>query len=122
MVRDIIFENLSREEKNWGSICHLSAFTGFVFPPLGFILGPLVVWLIKKDEIPYVNDQGKEALNFQLTMFIVFIVSCLLTLLLIGFLLLMFWAIFQFIIIIVAAIRASDGICYRYPVTIRFIC
>ena len=121
MNQDLIFENLSREEKNWGSFCHLAAFAGFVFPPVGFIFGPLIVWLIKKNEMPFVDDQGKEALNFQLTMLIIFIISCFLVLIFIGFMLLIFWSVFQLVIVIVAAIKASDGVCYRYPMTIHFI-
>jgi len=55
------------QEKTWGLFCHLSAFGLFVFPPFGNILGPLIIWLIKKDESPYVDKQGKESLNFQIS-------------------------------------------------------
>jgi len=55
------------QEKTWGLFCHLAAFGFFVFPAFGNILGPLVIWLIKKDESPYVDQQGKESLNFQIS-------------------------------------------------------
>ena len=58
-------EPLSKDEKTWAMLCHLSAVAGFVIP-FGSILGPLVVWLIKKDEMPIVDLHGKKSLNFQI--------------------------------------------------------
>jgi hypothetical protein len=55
------------EERNWAMTCHLASFAGYVLP-LGNIIGPLVAWLMKRDEFPLVDDQGKEALNFQISM------------------------------------------------------
>ena len=78
---------LSQDERTWGMLCHLSAFAGYVFP-FGGIVGPLVVWLIKKDEMPFVDDQGKEALNFQISVLIYAIVSFVLIFVLIGIILL----------------------------------
>ena len=85
------------------------------------MLGPLIIWLIKKDEMPFVNDQGKESLNFQLTMLIAVIVSAILMLVFIGFLLLGVLIIYQIIVVIMASIKANEGVRYRYPYTIRFI-
>ncbi|HIF51874.1 MAG TPA: DUF4870 domain-containing protein [Thiotrichaceae bacterium] len=113
-------ETLSKDERMWGMFCHLIAFSGYLIP-LGNLLGPLVIWMIKKDEISFVDDQGKESLNFQLTMFIAFIVSGILTLVLIGFLMLAVLVIYQIVVVIMASIKANDGIRYRYPYTIRFI-
>ncbi len=109
-----------KDERTWGMMCHLLAFSGY-FIPFGSILGPLIVWLIKKDEMPFVDDQGKESLNFQLTMIIAVIVSAILMFVLIGFLMLGVLIIFQIVVIIMAAIKANDGVKYRYPYTIRFI-
>ena len=61
---------VTQEQKTWGMIAHLSALVGLIIP-FGNILGPLVVWLVKKDTMPFVDDQGKEALNFNITLAIV---------------------------------------------------
>jgi uncharacterized Tic20 family protein len=110
----------SNDERMWAMFTHLSALIGLCFP-FGWLIGPLVVWLIKKNEMPLVDDQGKEALNFQLTMTIAFLVCCLLMLVLIGFLLVFVVGVFDLIMIIVAAVQANNGVRYRYPLTIRFI-
>jgi len=56
-----------KDEKLWATLCHLSTFAFYV-SGIGHIVGPLVVWLIKKDQYPLVDDQGKEVLNFQISM------------------------------------------------------
>ena len=113
-------ETLSKDERMWGMFCHLIAFSGYLIP-LGNFLGPLVIWMIKKDEMSFVDDQGKESLNFQLTMLIAFIVSGILIFVLIGIPMLAVLVVFQIVVVIMAAIKANDGIKYRYPYTIRFI-
>jgi len=67
----------------WGMFCHLSTLCGYVMP-FGNILGPLVVWLIKKDEYPLVDDQGKEALNFQISITIWTVIAAILCIIIIG--------------------------------------
>lgn len=109
-----------KDARNWGMFCHLSAFLGFIVP-LGNILGPLVIWLIKKNEYPFVDDQGKEALNFQITIFIAAVISMLLMFIFIGFLLIFAVAIYAIVMIIVAAIKANEGVAYRYPYALRLI-
>lgn len=108
-----------KDARNWGMICHLSALAGYLIP-FGNILGPLIVWAIKKDDDPFIDDQGKEALNFQLTMTILFIIAFLLMFVIIGIPLFAALAVFVLIMIIIASIKANDGIYYRYPMTIRF--
>jgi len=112
--------SVNKEERTWGMLCHLLALTGFIIP-FGSIIGPLVIWLIKKDEMEFVNDQGKESVNFQLTMLIAFIISAILMLVAIGFLLLVILAIFDVVVVIIASIKANDGVRYRYPYAIRFL-
>ena len=109
-----------KDERTWGMLCHLIAFSGVVIP-FGNIIGPLVIWLIKKDEMPFVDDQGKESLNFQITMFIAVIVCVLLAFVFIGFLLMIVLLIFWLVVVIIAAIKANDGVYYRYPYAIRFL-
>lgn len=109
-----------KDARLWGMLCHLSALAG-AFIPLGSIIGPLVIWLIKKDEIPFVNDQGKESLNFQITMLIGFVVSAVLVLVFIGFFLLIALGITDLIFIIIASVKANNGEAYRYPFALRLI-
>lgn len=111
---------LSSEERNWGMFCHLSALAGFIIP-FGNIIGPLIIWLVKRDEFPFVNDQGKESLNFQISILIYVAVSAVLALLLIGFLLMAAVGLFCLIMVIMASIKANEGVTYRYPLCIRFI-
>jgi len=105
---------------NWGMLCHLIALCGFIGIPFGHILGPLVVWLIKRDEYAFVNEQGKESLNFQISMAIYVVISGILCLVLIGVIFLAI-IIAELVLVIMASIKASRGESYRYPVTIRFI-
>jgi len=109
-----------KDERIWGMLCHLIAFSGFVVP-FGSILGPLIIWLIKKDEMPFVDDQGKESLNFQLTMLIAFVVAFVLIFVIIGFFLLGMLSIYEIVMLIIATIKANEGVRYRYPYAIRFI-
>ncbi len=113
----------SKEERTMAMICHLLPFTGFLMPtiPVVNIIAPLVLWLIKKDSMPFLNQQGKEVLNFQITLSIVFFV-CLLTFWLILPMILAFGVgIAAIVLMIIGAIKANDGVAYRYPFTIRLI-
>jgi uncharacterized Tic20 family protein len=110
----------SEEERQWALFAHLAAFSGFVIP-FGSIIGPLVIWLIKKDTMPFVNDQGKEALNFNITVAIALAISWVLVFLLIGFVLLPAVAIFWLVFVIIGTIKAHEGVAYRYPFILRLI-
>ncbi|MFV2060806.1 MAG: DUF4870 domain-containing protein [Gammaproteobacteria bacterium] len=101
-------------------LCHLSTFAGFIIP-FGGILGPLIMWQIKKDEDPFINRHGIAALNFHLSMAIYYFVSFLLAFIVIGFFLLGILAITELILVIIASIKASNGEEYKYPLTISFI-
>ena len=109
-----------KEERTWGMFCHLVVFLGFIIP-FASIIGPLVIWIIKRDEMPFVDDQGKESLNFQITIMLAMIASGLLMFVLVGFVLIAVVVIFQFIVVIIASIKANEGVYYRYPLSIRFI-
>jgi uncharacterized Tic20 family protein len=110
----------NREERMWAMFCHLSGLAGFIFP-FGNIIAPLVIWLIKKEEYELVNDQGKEAINFQISMTIYIIASIILIFIVIGIPLLIILGIFSLIVVIIASIKANEGEKYRYPLTIRFL-
>jgi uncharacterized Tic20 family protein len=111
---------MSKDEKMWAMLCHLSALAGFVVP-FGNIIAPLVIWILKKEEYPLVDDQGKEALNFQISVTIYLIIGVILIFVAIGIVVLPLVALFSLIMIIVASIKANDGAKYRYPLTIRLI-
>ena len=97
----------NKDARMWAMLCHLAGLLS--------VLGPLIVWLIKKDESPFVDEQGKEAVNFQLTMLIYWAVAIVLCFLCIGFLLVPLVGLADLILLIVAAIKANDGYHYRYP-------
>ena len=109
-----------RDERMWGMFCHLSALAGYIIP-FGNIIGPVIIWSLKKDEFSFVNQQGKEAINFQISIMIYCFISAILILLAIGILLLIAIGIFSLIMIVIASIKANNGESFEYPLTIRFI-
>ncbi|WP_147651585.1 DUF4870 domain-containing protein [Vulcaniibacterium gelatinicum] len=111
---------ISAEERQWAMFAHLAALAGLVIP-FGNIIGPLVVWLIKRETMPFVADQGKEALNFQITVAIAAIVSMILIVVVIGFVLLFVIGVAALILTIIAAVKANEGVAYRYPFALRLI-
>ena len=110
----------NKEQRTWAMLCHLSSFAGLLIP-FGSVIGPLIVWLAKKDEMPLVAEHGRKSLNFQLTMMIAYIVSFLLIFVVIGVILLPVIAVFAFIMVVVSAIKANDGKEVNYPLSIEFI-
>jgi uncharacterized Tic20 family protein len=109
---------ISAESKNWGTLSHLSAFVMFIGIPS--LVGPLVAWLIKKDD-PYVEFHAKEALNFNISFMIYGIAAAVSIILLIGLLLLPIVGVTWFVLAIRGSIKASAGEYYRYPFTLRFV-
>ena len=107
--------------RTWTAFVHASALLGvFVHFP-GHVVPPLIVWLLKRDESPEIDAHGKEALNFQISMLIYNVIAGVFCLVLIGFLILPILWVLNALFVIIAAIKASDGQLYRYPMTIRFI-
>ncbi|MDK2123151.1 DUF4870 domain-containing protein [Parachitinimonas caeni] len=111
---------LNPQERTWGMLAHLSALSGYLVP-MGWILGPLIIWLIKKDEMPFVAYHGKEALNFQITLFIAGLICTPLVLILIGIPLLILLVIVGVVFTVIAGIKANEGVAYRYPFALRLI-
>ena len=109
-----------KQERTWAMLCHLGTFAGYIIP-FGNIIAPLVIWLVKREESSLVDDQGKESLNFQISMAIYFTVSVLLVMIVIGIIFLIGLGIFEIVVVIIASIQANNGQRYRYPLTIRFI-
>lgn len=114
------YGKLKGNENTISMWCHLSSFAG-ILVPFGNFLGPLLIWLSKKDEYPLVDDQGRESLNFQITVFLYSLAGIILTFLIIGFLFLVVVMLFAVIQVIKAGIAASNGQRYRYPFCLRII-
>jgi uncharacterized protein len=113
--------SLSQEDRNWGMIGHLSALAAFIAPFLGGVLGPLIVYLVKKDQSAFGTDCAREALNFNITVAIGYCVCALLAIVFIGIPLMVALWIAWLVLVIIAGVRASEGVSYRYPATIRFV-
>jgi uncharacterized protein len=111
---------LNKDQNTWAMFCHLAGLLGLFLFPLS-IIAPLVLWLMKKDEYPLVADQGKEVVNFQISVAIYGIISAILIIVLIGILMLIALGIFALIMGIVGMMKANEGIAYRYPMTMRLI-
>lgn len=127
--------NSTPESRMWAALAHLSALAGSVFP-FGSILLPLIIWLLKRDEMPFVNDQGKEAINFNISatlytlaatalilisVFLSRLLEPILSLLLIGVPLLIGIVLGWLIFVLIAAVQANEGTVYRYPLTLRLL-
>lgn len=110
------------EERTMGMVCHLAALAGLTSIPFANVIGPLIVWLIKKDTMPFVDAQGKESLNFQITTSLA--ILCCLPLVCVGglgFLLMLPIAIVSLVFLIIGAVKANNGEMYRYPVSLRLV-
>ena len=110
---------VSTDARNWAVISHLSAFVMFLGIPA--VIGPVVAWALKKQADPYIDFHGKEAVNFNISFLIYGAVSAILILAVVGIILLPIVLLTWFVLVIVAAVNASNGEYYKYPFTIRFI-
>ena len=106
--------------KNWAMFCHLSALLGFLIP-FGNLFGPLAIWLAKRDEAEFIDENGKEALNFQITISLMALVGVILMFVYIGVVILGLLAVYSLVAVIYASIKASKGLSFRYPLTLRLI-
>jgi uncharacterized Tic20 family protein len=111
---------VTQEERSWGVLLHLSGLAGLVFP-FGNLIAPLVLWLIRKDRSTFLDDQGREVLNFQIAFSIYLILSAILIFVLVGFVLLPVIVITGLVLMIIAAVRANEGTWYRYPLIFRVL-
>lgn len=116
-------KEVNKDARMWAMFCHLAGLAGFVVPVIiSGIIAPLIVWQIKKDDHPFINEHGKEAVNFQISMGIYAFISFLLIFVFcIGAFLLAAVEIVNIVFLLIAAIKANNGFHYRYPLCIRFI-
>ncbi|HEX4153553.1 MAG TPA: DUF4870 domain-containing protein [Steroidobacteraceae bacterium] len=124
--------SLSSEERRWAMAAHLCGLLwlaggpGLIFIPFGSLalftmLGPLIIWRSKGATMPFVADQAKESLNFQITVFLLGLLFALLILVLVGFVLLWILGLTNLVLVIIAAVKVSDGVPYRYPFCLRLV-
>jgi len=102
-------------------LCHAAALLGLFFHFLGHILGPLIVWLIKRGDSPEIDAHGKESLNFQISMLIYDAIAAILCIFLIGIPILIALWVLNTVLVTIAAVKAGEGKFYQYPFTIRLI-
>ena len=114
-------KEVNRDARMWAMICHLVGLAGVVIPVVGNIVAPLIIWQIKKDDYPFVDEQGKEAVNFQISMSIYALICIPFFLICVGPFLLAAVGLVDLIFLLIAAVKANNGHHYRYPLTIRFI-
>lgn len=112
--------DVSSDERTWAILAHASAFAGF-FVPFGNILGPLVVWLIKREESQFVDANGKQALNFQITWTVIIVFALFSLLVGVGLVLVPIVALAWVILVVLATVRASENEVYDYPLTVDLV-
>ena len=131
-VTETPVDGISAEQRQWAMFAHLSALVGGVVTAgwagsVGCFIGPLVIWMVKKDTMPFVDDQAKEALNFNITVAIAFLALLLFSVFTLGIGLLIAipgWIIiglFWLVLTIIAGIKANEGVAYRYPFAVRLV-
>ena len=111
----------SSQMRTWCVLCHASALLGLFFHFFGHLLGPLIVWLIKRGDAPEIDANGKESLNFQISMLIYDAIAAILCLVVIGIPILITLWVLNTVFVIIASVKTSEGKFYRYPFTIRFL-
>ena len=116
-------EEISKDARMWAMFCHLGGLAGLIpiAPAFGSIIAPLIIWQIKKDEFPFVDEHGKEAVNFQISILLYSIICIPFCFICIGFIFLAVIGIIDIVCLLIATIKANNGEHYRYPICIRFI-
>ena len=115
-----MIEPVKKSDKDFGLLVFASSFVGYLVR-LGSILGPLIIWLMKREESTFVDQCGRSCLNFKLSLLVYVIISAVLAFVGIGFIFLAILGILDLICTVLAIIKASEGKVYKYPLTIKFI-
>jgi uncharacterized Tic20 family protein len=118
---------VDKVERKWAMFCHLAGLAGLspLLPAIGCAVAPLVIWQLKAEEFPFVAEQGRRAVNFQLSMLLYVTIGTIICIASIigAFLVPVVWCVFgliDVIFVLIAAVKANGGWHYRYPITIRF--
>ncbi|MEZ4599782.1 MAG: DUF4870 domain-containing protein [Syntrophotaleaceae bacterium] len=107
-------------ESNWATLCHISGLAGY-FIPFGNVLAPLAIWLFLKERYPLVDRHGKESLNFQISISIYALAASALIFIIVGLPILLLLAVFNFVMILIGAVKCRNGEDYRYPLNLRLL-
>jgi uncharacterized protein len=118
MESDVV-TNASKEERNWAVLAHLSGLLAVTF--IGGLIPAFVIWLLRRDEDNFASQQAREALNFQVTLFLLLVVSAILFIVGVGVVLYFVFYVLGLVLSVVGAVRVSEGIAYRYPVNLRLV-
>jgi uncharacterized protein len=113
-LKEIRYTNVSSDERTMAILAHVLSIFFWIFPGL-------IIYLLKKDESPYVAEQAKEALNFQISLSIFYIISFFLIFLIVGILMLVILYFANIVFCIIATVKANDNILYKYPLSIRLV-
>ena len=111
----------TQDERTWGMFAHLSAFAVFVFPLGGNIIAPLIIWLSRRDTSAFVEMEAKEALNFNISVALGWVICVSLIFMLVGVPLAAALSLYWVIAVVIAGVKASEGVGYRYPFTLRLV-
>jgi len=116
-------EEIDRDARRWAMFCHLSGLAGYlpILPGIGSLIAPLIIWQVKKDDSPFVDQQGKEAVNFQLSILLYTVIALASICIAVGIVLLPAVVVLNIVFVIIASVRSNNGEHYRYPICIRFI-
>jgi len=117
-----VISPLSYDEKKWAMFCHLSSLSGIILPiPFASIVAPLIIWSVKKETSEFIDDQGKQVLNFQISM-LIYIIACIpFVFIIIGIIPMIALGILDLIFTIIGGIKANNGERFRYPLAIQFL-
>lgn len=111
---------MTADEKQMAMFLHLSALTG-LFTGIGFWLGPLLIWLIKKDQMPAIDPHGKAAMNWVISSFLLTVIGGILMCVFVGIFVLIAVGILSIVFPIIAGLKANEGILWKYPLTYEFL-
>lgn len=113
-------KSADQQANQWAMLLHLSLLGGYIVPMLGLI-APILIWQLKKDQYPILDEHGRNATNWIISAIIYGVVSGVLALVFVGFFLLFVLAVLSIVFPIIAAIKANDGVVWKYPLAIRFL-
>ncbi len=110
----------NQDVRSWAMLAHLTALSGYLIP-FGHLIGPIIIWSFKRETDSFIDIQGKEAINFQISITIYAVILGVLSIVLIGLILLPVLFVIHLVFIVIASVKANQGEVYRYPLTIRFV-
>lgn len=112
--------SIEQQTREWAMLLHLSQLLGFLVP-LGGLVAPILIWQLKKAELPGLDVHGKVVLNWVLSALLYFVGAALLRLIVIGVPLLLAVVLLSVVFPIIGGVKANNGVLWRYPLSIAFL-